>query len=84
MPLSFELRLYSAYGKNFVKTVQKLSEPNNELKVVDDQIGTDFCQWPGWLYNRACKRAKEWPKGTSIYHIAIQGSAVGPILLEKF
>lgn len=32
--------LYSAYGKNFVKTMQRLTEEKNTLKVVFDQVGT--------------------------------------------
>lgn len=32
--------LYSLYGKNFYKTILKLSETRNELTVVNDQIGT--------------------------------------------
>ena len=32
--------LYSAYGKNFVKRILELARKTNELKVVDDQIGS--------------------------------------------
>lgn len=32
--------LYSAFGKNFVKTMQRLTSEKNSLKVVFDQVGT--------------------------------------------
>ena len=32
--------LYSVYGKNFVKTMYKLTSEKNDLKVVFDQVGT--------------------------------------------
>ena len=32
--------VYSAHGKNFIKTITKLGQEKDELKVVSDQIGT--------------------------------------------
>lgn len=66
--------LYGAYGKNFVKTMLKLSEANQQLKVVNDQIGrptfaNDLADFITALVNRI----KQWPKGTSIYHFSNSG-----------
>ena len=66
--------LYSAYGKNFVKTMLKLSEANQQLKVVNDQIGRptfaiDLADFIIALVNRT----KQWPKGTTIYHFSNSG-----------
>lgn len=41
--------LYSATGKNFVKTMLQLAETHPEINVVDDQRGC-----PTWAYDLAC------------------------------
>ena len=66
--------LYSAYGKNFVKTMLKLAEANQQLKVVNDQIGrptfaNDLANFIMELVNRT----REWSNGTSIYHFSNSG-----------
>lgn len=35
--------LYSAFGKNFLKTMQKLTSEKENIKVVFDQVGTPTC-----------------------------------------
>ena len=66
--------LYSAYGKNFVKTMLKLAEANKQLKVVDDQIGRPtFANDLADFIIGLVSRTKEWPKGTSIYHFSNSG-----------
>ncbi|HDL90150.1 MAG TPA: dTDP-4-dehydrorhamnose reductase [Thermodesulforhabdus norvegica] len=40
--------LYSAYGRNFVKTMLELFETKDVVKVVEDQVGT-----PTWAHNLA-------------------------------
>ena len=66
--------LYSAYGKNFVKTMLKLAESNQQLKVVNDQIGRPtFANVLADFIIGLVERAKEWPKGTSIYHYSNSG-----------
>lgn len=35
--------LYSAIGKNFFKTIQKLTSEKESIKIVFDQVGTPTC-----------------------------------------
>jgi len=65
--------LYSTFGKNFVKTILNLSKTRDELKVVNDQIGTptnaqdlaksilDICLFEGK------------PTANKIYHFSNEG-----------
>lgn len=65
--------LYSAHGNNFVKTMLRLAEKNDEIKVVCDQIGT-----PTYARDLAAAivtvlRSHQWIPG--IYHFTNEGAA---------
>ena len=65
--------LYSAHGKNFVKTMLRLADSQPEIKVVCDQIGT-----PTFARDLASAVAKvlqshQWVPG--IYHFTDEGAA---------
>lgn len=61
--------VYSAHGKNFVKTMLNLMEQNEKLDIIDDQIGS-----PTWAKTLAyaCIHAIE-NKLTGIYHWTDEG-----------
>ncbi len=66
--------LYSAYGNNFVKTIQRLSSEKSELKVVSDQIGS-----PTYAYDLAkfiiyFIEEKYYKTKQGIYHFANKGA----------
>ncbi len=68
--------LYSAYGKNFVKTMIKLGEERDELKVVYDQVGTptyagDLALAILTIIDRTSKEECVWKPG--IYHYSNEG-----------
>ena len=58
--------LYSTYGKNFVKTILRLASEREELRVVDDQIGSPtYAKDLAGVIAQICER-KEFESG--IYH----------------
>ena len=64
--------LYSAWGKNFVKTMLKLTEEKDILPVIFDQIGTptfagDLADAIGWILDRRMTDKK------GIYHFSNEG-----------
>jgi len=68
--------LYSAYGKNFVKTMTKLGEERDELTVVCDQVGTptyaaDLADAILTILKQTANDDSNWKAG--IYHYSNEG-----------
>lgn len=66
--------LYSAHGKNFVKTIMKLAREREELKVIEDQVGC-----PTWAGDLAMAVLTMVPKlentEPQIFHFCNSGAA---------
>lgn len=67
--------LYSEYGHNFVKTIQRLASERTEIKVVNDQIGTPT--YAGDLAGAILKTlySDYRPDGVQIFHYSNEGEA---------
>ena len=67
--------LYSSYGKNFVKTMIKMAESKNEIKVVSDQKGSPT--FTNDLVKATLKilssRNYKWEKRPDVFHYSNQG-----------
>ncbi|MFP4664612.1 MAG: dTDP-4-dehydrorhamnose reductase [Bacteroidales bacterium] len=67
--------LYSPYGKNFLKTMLRLGSEKEQLKVVQDQLGSPT--WAGHLANGILHIISRWVKSGvwlgGIYHFSNQG-----------
>lgn len=66
--------LYSEYGKNFCKTMYKLAQERDELRVVFDQVGTPT--YAGDLANTIMfllEQAEEGSFSPGIYHYSNEG-----------
>lgn len=65
--------LYSAYGKNFVKTMLNLTATKPQLKVVFDQVGTPT--YAGDLADCIFDivENRKWEGNTGIYHFSNEG-----------
>ena len=64
--------LYSPFGKNFVKTILRLSKGQNEIGVVCDQIGTPTYAHDLALAILAILKCHQWVSG--IYHFTDEGA----------
>ena len=64
--------LYSPFGKNFVKTILRLSKEQNEIGVVCDQIGTSTYAHDLALAILAILKCHQWVSG--IYHFTDEGA----------
>jgi dTDP-4-dehydrorhamnose reductase len=68
--------VYSAFGKNFVKTMMKLMSEREELKVVNDQVGSptyaaDLAEAILQIISNSQSTAGNWHPG--IYHFSNSG-----------
>jgi dTDP-4-dehydrorhamnose reductase len=69
--------LYSAYGKNFVKTMMRLMKEKNEINVVNDQIGcptfaADLAEMIVHIISNCQLTIANWQPG--IYHFSNDGN----------
>lgn len=69
--------LYSAYGKNFVKTIVQLLKEKNEIQVVNDQTGSptyaaDLAEVIMKIIDNSLQTEANWKPGT--YHYSNTGS----------
>jgi dTDP-4-dehydrorhamnose reductase len=63
--------VYSAHGKNFLRTMLRLGAERSELRVVDDQVGAPTS---AAAIAAATVRLLEQPAVTGIYHMTAAGS----------
>lgn len=64
--------LYSQYGNNFMKTMQRLGAEKESIGVVSDQIGTPT--FAGDLADAICKILPQMtPKTSGVYHFTNEG-----------
>ncbi len=71
--------LYSPYGKNFVKTMLNLTSTKEEIKVVNDQIGTptyafDLAKTIFKVLENYSLKPDTFKTGTEVFHYSNMGS----------
>lgn len=67
--------LYSEYGHNFLKTIQRIARERKEIRVVNDQVGVPT--YAGDLASAILKMISKgfWTTGCQIYHYSNTGVA---------
>lgn len=85
--------IYSAHGRNFLLTMQRLLQEKPELRVVADQIGAPT--WAGTIANSTLALIEHWQAGGAgkwgTYHLTARGEtswfgfaqAIGDALRQK-
>lgn len=67
--------VYSAHGRNFLLTMQRLLQERPEVRIVADQIGAPT--WAGTIANSTLALIERWQAGTAAtwgtYHLTAQG-----------
>lgn len=67
--------VYGMRGKNFLLTILKLAEERDEIRVVDDQIGTP--NWSRWIAQATshilCRDPEEVRENSGLYHLSAKG-----------
>jgi dTDP-4-dehydrorhamnose reductase len=74
--------VYSRFGNNFVKTMQRLLKERDILSVVNDQIGSPTYAADLAKAMMAIVEAPEWVSG--IYNYSNEGEIIGMILFWQF
>ncbi|KAA0978796.1 dTDP-4-dehydrorhamnose reductase [Pseudomonas sp. ANT_J28] len=67
--------VYSAHGRNFLLTMQRLLQERPEVRIVADQIGAPT--WAGSIANSTLALIERWQAGEAVtwgtYHLTAQG-----------
>lgn len=67
--------VYGTRGRNFLLTILKLAEERDEIRVVDDQIGTP--NWSRWIAQATthilCQGQEKVRTNSGLYHLSAQG-----------
>ena len=66
--------LYSSYGKNFVKTILRLSEEKNSINVVNDQFGSPtYARDLAEVCIQTINQSDSWLARPEIFHFSNEG-----------
>ncbi len=68
--------VYAARGKNFPKTILRLAQKNDQLRVIHDQIGAPTgAELLADVTAHCIQKARHHPELSSLYHLAAEGEA---------